>query len=120
MPVKKVKIYEVGPRDGLQNEKQTVPAAVKIAMIDRLAGAGLKHIEATSFVSPKWIPQLADHAEVMAGIERRPGVTYPVLVPNEKGMEGALAANAQEIAVFTAASDSFNKKNINCTIDESL
>jgi hydroxymethylglutaryl-CoA lyase len=120
MPVKKVKIYEVGPRDGLQNEKQTVPASVKIALIDRLSETGLKYIEATSFVSPKWVPQLADAAEVMAGIKRRPGVVYPVLVPNEKGMEGALAAHAQEIAVFAAASESFSPKNINCSIDESL
>ncbi len=120
MPVKKVKIYEVGPRDGLQNEKQTVPAAVKIALIEKLADAGLKYVEATSFVSPKWVPQLGDAAEVMAGIKRRAGVTYPVLVPNEKGMEGALAAQAQEIAVFAAASEPFSQKNINCSIDESL
>ena len=117
---KRVKIYEVGPRDGLQNEKQAVPTAVKVELIDRLTAAGLTYIEATSFVSPKWVPQLGDAAEVMAKIKRKKGVSYPVLVPNEKGMEGALAAKAQEIAVFTAASESFAKNNINCTIGESF
>ena len=116
----KVRIYEVGPRDGLQNEKEIVPAAVKAELIDRLSETGLSHIEATSFVSPKWVPQMGDAAEVMAKIRRKKGVTYPVLVPNEKGMEGALAAGATEIAIFTAASESFTQKNINCTIAESL
>ncbi|MDX9994738.1 MAG: hydroxymethylglutaryl-CoA lyase [Rhodocyclaceae bacterium] len=121
MPLpKKVRIVEVGPRDGLQNEKQPVPAATKIELIGRLADCGLTAIEATAFVSPKWVPQMADAAEVMAGIERRPGVSYPVLVPNEKGLEAALAANATEVAVFAAASEAFSQKNINCTIKESL
>lgn len=115
-----VRIYEVGPRDGLQNEKVILPAAVKIELINRLSETGLTHIEATSFVSPKWVPQMGDAAEVMAGIERKTGVTYPVLVPNEKGMEGALAAGATEIAVFAAASEGFSQKNINCSIAESL
>ena len=115
-----VRIYEVGPRDGLQNEKVILPAAVKIELINRLSETGLTHIEATSFVSPKWVPQMGDAAEVMAGIKRKPGVTYPVLVPNEKGMEGALAAGATEIAVFAAASEGFSQKNINCSIAESL
>ncbi len=118
--MKKVRIYEVGPRDGLQNEKEIVPAAVKIGLIDRLSETGLTHIEATSFVSPKWVPQMGDAAEVMAGIKRKKGMSYPVLVPNEKGMEGALAAKAEEIAIFTAASESFTQKNINCSIAESL
>lgn len=115
-----VRIYEVGPRDGLQNEKTILPAAVKIELIDRLSETGLKQIEATSFVSPKWIPQMGDAAEVMAGINRKEGVTYPVLVPNEKGMEAALAAGVTEIAIFAAASESFSQKNINCSIAESL
>ena len=115
-----VKIVEVGPRDGLQNEKQLVPAATKIALIERLAAAGLKEIEATSFVSPKWVPQMADAAEVLAGLKRQAGVRYPVLVPNLQGLERALAAGVQEIAVFTAASDAFNRKNINASVDESL
>jgi hydroxymethylglutaryl-CoA lyase len=117
---KSVRIYEVGPRDGLQNEKVILPAAVKIELINRLSETGLTHIEATSFVSPKWVPQMGDATEVMAGIERRTGVIYPVLVPNEKGMEGALAAGATEIAVFAAASEGFSQKNINCSIAESL
>jgi len=117
---KSVKIVEVGPRDGLQNEKQVIPAATKIGFIDRLSETGLKTIEATSFVSPKWIPQLADAEEVYKGILRKPGVAYPVLVPNEKGMERALAAGVKEIAVFTAASETFNQKNINCSIAESI
>jgi hydroxymethylglutaryl-CoA lyase len=116
----KVKIVEVGPRDGLQNEKQVVPAAVKIELIERLGAAGLRTIEATAFVSPKWVPQMGDNAEVMAGIRRRPGVSYPALVPNLKGFEQALAAGAQEIAVFGAASEAFSQKNINCSIAESL
>lgn len=115
-----VRLYEVGPRDGLQNEKVIVPAAVKIDLINRLSETGLTHIEATSFVSPKWVPQMGDAAEVMAGFQRKRGVSYPVLVPNEKGMEGAVAAGATEIAVFAAASESFSQKNINCSIDESL
>lgn len=117
---KKVRIVEVGPRDGLQNEAGVVPAAVKIELINRLADAGLQAIEATAFVSPKWVPQMADNAEVMAGIRRKPGVAYPVLVPNMKGFEAALAAGAEEIAVFGAASEAFSRKNINCSIAESL
>ena len=115
-----VRIVEVGPRDGLQNEKQQVATADKIALIDRLSATGLRSIEATSFVSPKWVPQLADAAEVMVGIARRPGIAYPVLVPNEQGYERALAAGAREVAVFTAASEQFNLKNTNAGIDESL
>lgn len=116
----KVKIYEVGPRDGLQNEKTHLVTETKIALINRLSATGLKHIEATSFVSPKAIPALADHAEVMDKIERANGITYPVLVPNERGMEGALKANVTEIAVFTAASELFTHRNINASIDESF
>ncbi len=115
-----VKIVEVGPRDGLQNEPQQVPTATKVELIHRLADAGLRVIEATAFVSPKWVPQMADNGEVMARIERRPGISYPVLVPNEKGFEAALAAGAKEIAVFGAASETFSQKNINCTVAESL
>lgn len=115
-----VKIVEVGPRDGLQNEKQTIPAATKIEFIDRLSASGLRTIEVTSFVSPKWIPQLADAAEVFAGIDKTPGVSYPVLVPNEKGMQRALEAGAKEVSIFTAASETFNRKNINCSIAESM
>ena len=116
----RVKIVEVGPRDGLQNEKQTVPTDVKIELIRRLGDAGLSVIESGAFVSPKWVPQMADTADVMAGIDRRAGVTYPVLVPNEKGMDGAMAAGVDEIAVFAAASESFSQKNINCSIAESF
>ena len=115
-----VRIVEVGPRDGLQNEAAQVPSATKIELIDRLSGCGFSMVETTSFVSPKWIPQLADAAEVLAGIQPRQGVMYPVLVPNERGLERALASNVRQIAVFTAASDAFNLKNINCDIDESL
>ncbi len=115
-----VRIVEVGPRDGLQNEKAIVPAAIKIELIDRLSGTGLSTIESASFVSPKWVPQMADAADVMAGIKQKSGVFYPVLVPNEKGMEAALAAGVREISVFAAASESFSQKNINCSIDESL
>jgi len=115
-----VKIVEVGPRDGLQNEKGVIPAADKIRFIDLLSETGLKTIEATSFVSPKWVPQLADADEVYKGIQQKPGVSYPVLVPNEKGMERALAAGVKEVAVFTAASESFNQKNINASIAESI
>lgn len=115
-----VKMVEVGPRDGLQNEKKIVPAATKIEFIDRLSQSGLNTIEATSFVSPKWIPQLADATEVFDGIEKKPGVSYPVLVPNEKGMQRALDVGAKEVSIFTAASESFNRKNINCSIAESM
>jgi len=117
---RKVRIVEVGPRDGLQNETGKVPAAVKVELIHRLADAGLRAIEATAFVSPKWVPQMADHAEVMAGIEKKSGVAYPVLVPNMKGFETAREAGAEEIAVFGAASETFSRKNINCSIAESL
>jgi hydroxymethylglutaryl-CoA lyase len=116
----RVKVVEVGPRDGLQNEQAVVPAAVKIEFIERLAAAGLPAIEATSFVSPRWIPQLADAAEVFTGLERRPGVAYPALVPNLKGLERAIEAGVEEIAVFTAASETFNRKNINASIAASL
>jgi hydroxymethylglutaryl-CoA lyase len=115
-----VRIVEVGPRDGLQNEKGEVPTAVKLELIERLSDAGLQAIEATAFVSPKWIPQMADHTEVLERIRRKPGVSYPVLTPNLKGYEAAKAAGATEVAVFGAASESFSKKNINCSIAESL
>ena len=115
-----VRIVEVGPRDGLQNEKTIIATADKIALIDRLSATGLRSIEATSFVSPKWVPQLADAAEVFAGIDRRPGVRYPVLVPNEQGYLRARAVGADEVAVFTAASEAFNRRNINASIDESI
>lgn len=115
-----VKIVDVGPRDGLQNEPTPVSTDVKVGLIERLADAGLPVVEATSFVSPKWVPQMADAADVMARIRRKPGVRYPVLVPNMKGLEAALAAGADEIAVFGAASEAFSRKNINCSIDESL
>ena len=115
-----VRIVEVGARDGLQNEKTIVPAAVKIELIDRLSDTGLQSIEATSFVSPKWIPQLADASEVFAAIRRKPGVRYPVLVPNLQGYERARAVGADEIAVFAAASEAFSRKNINASIDESI
>jgi hydroxymethylglutaryl-CoA lyase len=117
---KRVTIVDVGPRDGLQNEKGSVPADVKVGLIERLAEAGLRAIEATSFVSPKWVPQMADAAEVMARISRKPGVVYSVLVPNMKGFEGALAAKADEVVVFGAASEAFSQKNINCSIAESV
>ena len=116
----RVRIVEVGPRDGLQNEKLPVSTADKIALIDRLSATGLRSIEATSFVSPRWVPQLADAAQVYAGITRRDGVAYPVLVPNEQGYDRALAAGVQEVAVFTAASETFNRTNTNAGIDESL
>jgi isopropylmalate/homocitrate/citramalate synthase len=115
-----VRLVEVGPRDGLQNEQASVPTDVKVALIDMLTDAGFPAIEATSFVSPKWVPQMADAAEVMARITRKPGVRYPVLTPNLKGFEAARAAGADEVAVFVAATESFSKRNINCTIDESL
>ncbi|HWP94561.1 MAG TPA: hydroxymethylglutaryl-CoA lyase [Gammaproteobacteria bacterium] len=117
---KSVKIVEVAPRDGLQNETTIVPTDVKVAFIDRLSATGLRAIEATSFVRPDRIPQLADAAEVYRRIDKHPDVTYPVLVPNEKGMERALEAGVQEVAVFTAASETFNRKNINCSIAESI
>jgi len=116
----KVSIVDVGPRDGLQNEKGEVPTAIKLELIERLADAGIRSVEATAFVSPKWIPQMADHTEVLERIRRRPGVSYPVLTPNLKGYESAKAAGATEVAVFGAASESFSKKNINCSIAESL
>ncbi len=115
-----VRIVEVGARDGLQNEKTIIPAAAKIELIDRLSDSGLRTIEATSFVSPKWVPQLADAAEVYAGIVKKPGVAYPVLVPNEQGYDRARAVGATEIAVFAAASEAFSRKNINASIDESI
>jgi isopropylmalate/homocitrate/citramalate synthase len=115
-----VKIVEVGPRDGLQNEPREVPTDVKVELIERLADAGLPAVEATAFVSPKWIPQMADHAEVMERIRRKPGVSYPVLTPNLKGFEAACAAGATEVAIFGAASEAFSRKNINCSIAESL
>jgi hydroxymethylglutaryl-CoA lyase len=115
-----VRIVEVGPRDGLQNERAIVPAATKIELINRLARTGLKTIEATSFVNPEWIPQLADAEEVYRGIDKQPGVDYPVLVPNLQGYERARAVGVNEIAIFTAASEAFNRKNINATIDESI
>jgi hydroxymethylglutaryl-CoA lyase len=115
-----IRIVEVGPRDGLQNEKTLIPAAAKIELIDRLSATGLRSVEATSFVSPKWVPQLADAAEVYVGIAKHPGVRYPVLVPNEQGYERARAVGVDEIAVFTAASEAFNRKNINASIEESL
>ena len=117
---KKVKMVEVGPRDGLQNEAQNVPTAVKIELIDRLTDAGLPVIEATAFVSPKWVPQMADNAQVMAGIKRKKGVDYPVLVPNRKGLDAAIAAGCDEVVVFAAASEAFSKRNTNCSIDEGL
>lgn len=117
-----VRIVEVGPRDGLQNEKVLVPTSVKVEFISRLAGAGLTHVEATSFVSPKWVPQMADHKEVMTSITTLPypSVSYPVLVPNIKGLDAAVECGAKEVAIFGAASESFSKKNINCSIEESL
>ena len=117
---KQVRIVEVGPRDGLQNEPRPVSTEDKLELIERLALAGLTTIEATAFVSPKWVPQMADHAEVLRRVKRHPGVTYPVLVPNMKGFEAALAAGAEEVAVFGAASEAFSQKNINCSIAESL
>lgn len=116
----KVKLVEVGPRDGLQNESETVPTAVKIELIDRLADSGLQSIEVGSFVSPKWVPQMADTADVMAGLAPRDGVRYGVLVPNMQGFEAARSAGAKEIAVFAAASETFSQKNVNCSISESL
>ncbi len=116
----RVRVVEVGPRDGLQNEKRVVPAVHKIAFVDRLTAAGFEHIEVTSFVSPRWVPQLADAADVFAGITPRAGVTYSALVPNLFGMDRAVAAGARYVAVFTAASETFNQHNIHASIDESL
>jgi len=115
-----VEIFEVGPRDGLQNEKRIIPAADKIALIDRLSQAGFRRIEAASFVSPKWVPQMADGAEVLAGIARRPGVSYAALVPNMKGYDRAIDARVDEIAIFAAATEGFSRANINCSVAESL
>ena len=120
MAGREVVIVEVGPRDGLQNEKTPITTADKLALIAQLAEAGLSRIEATAFVSPRWVPQMADHDAVMRGVTRRPGTVYSALVPNEKGAEAALAAGAQALAVFTAASESFCRKNTNCTIAESI
>ncbi|WP_339717581.1 hydroxymethylglutaryl-CoA lyase [uncultured Sneathiella sp.] len=116
----KVRIFEVGARDGLQNEKQMVPSDIKVELIERLVDAGVRSIETGSFVSPKWVPQMADTADVMAKISRRDDVTYAVLTPNMKGYEGALASKADEIEIFSAASEMFNQRNINCSIAESL
>ena len=117
---KKVKIVEVGPRDGLQNEKQAVPAEVKVELVDRLSRAGFANIEAASFVSPKWVPQMATSAAVMAAITRRPGAIYSALTPNLQGFEAALAARADEVVIFGSASEAFSQKNINCSIAESI
>jgi len=116
----RVELVEVSPRDGLQNEPELVPLEIKLGLIDRLGAAGVRVIESTSFVSPRWVPQMADHAELMKTLARRPGVRYPVLVPNMRGLETALESGVQEIAVFTAASETFNRKNINCGVDESF
>jgi hydroxymethylglutaryl-CoA lyase len=116
----RVRMVEVGPRDGLQNEQASVPTEIKVGLIDRLTDAGLPAIEATSFVSPKWVPQMADNTRVMAAIRRKRGVRYPVLTPNLKGFEAALAAGCDEVAVFVAASETFSRKNINCSIAESI
>ena len=116
----KVKIVDVGPRDGLQNEKAMVPAAIKIELVHRLQAAGLREIEVTSFVSPKWVPQMADNAEVMAGIQRKPGVRYSVLTPNMQGFDAAVSSLPDEVVVFAAASEAFSQRNINCSIAESI
>lgn len=115
-----VKVVEVGPRDGLQNEKEAIPAEVKIELVNRLSSAGFTNIEAASFVSPKWVPQMATSAEVMAGITRREGTIYSALTPNMKGFEAALAAGAAEVVIFSSASEAFAQKNINCSIEESI
>ena len=117
---RRVRMVEVGPRDGLQNEPAIVPTPVKVGLIDRLTAAGLPAIEATSFVSPKWVPQMADNAQVMAAIRRKPGVRYPVLTPNRQGFDAALAAGCDEVAVFVAASETFSRKNTNCSIAEGI
>ena len=116
----RVKLVDVGPRDGLQNEKQPVPTEIKVGLVHRLQAAGLKEIEVTSFVSPKWVPQMADNAAVMAGITRQPGVRYSVLTPNLQGFEAALLSKPDEIVVFGAASEAFSQKNINCSIAQSI
>lgn len=116
----KVEIFEVGPRDGLQNEKRQIPTNEKIALVNLLSGAGFRRIEVASFVSPKWVPQMADSAQVLAGISRAPGVSYAALTPNMRGYEGAKAAQADEIAVFASASEGFSRANLNCTIAESI
>ncbi|MBO9352928.1 hydroxymethylglutaryl-CoA lyase [Bordetella petrii] len=116
----RVKIVEVSPRDGLQNEKELISTDVKVELVDRLTAAGFPNVEATSFVSPKWVPQMADAADVMARIQRKPGVIYSVLTPNLKGLEGAIAAKADEVVIFGAASEAFSQKNINCSIAESI
>ena len=115
-----VKLVEVGPRDGLQNEQETIPAAVKIELIDRLSAAGFANIEAAAFVSPKWVPQMATSSEVMAGIARKPGVIYSALTPNMQGFDAALAAGVDEVVIFGSASEAFSQKNINCSIAESI
>lgn len=117
---KNIKIVEVGPRDGLQNENQLIPTSTKITLIDNLVAAGLAYIEAGSFVNPKWVPQMADSAEVFSGITRQPNITYAALIPNLQGFERAIAVNANEVAVFAAASEAFSQKNINCSIAESI
>ncbi|MES2073476.1 MAG: hydroxymethylglutaryl-CoA lyase [Pseudomonadota bacterium] len=117
---RQVKIVEVGPRDGLQNEKETIAAEVKVELVNRLTDAGFANIEAASFVSPKWVPQMATSTEVMAGIRRKPGVVYSVLTPNMKGFEAALAAGADEVVIFGSASEAFSQRNINCSIAESI
>ncbi|WP_039917297.1 hydroxymethylglutaryl-CoA lyase [Cellvibrio mixtus] len=117
---RQVRIVEVGPRDGLQNEKQAIPTYAKIALIENLVDAGLNYIEAGSFVNPKWVPQMADSSEVFSGIQRKPGVTYAALTPNLQGYERAIAAGANEVAIFAAASEAFSQKNINCSIKESI
>lgn len=116
----RVKIVEVGPRDGLQNEKEFIPTDIKVELVNRLSHAGFVNVEAASFVSPKWVPQMADGAEVMATIDRRAGTIYSVLTPNMRGFEGALAAKADEVVIFAAASEAFSQRNINCSIEESL
>ncbi len=116
----RVEIFEVGPRDGLQNEKRMIPTAEKIALVDVLSRVGFRRIEVASFVSPKWVPQMADSADVLAGIRRRNGISYAALTPNMRGFEGALAAKADEVAIFGSASEGFSKANINATIEESL
>lgn len=116
----RITLYEVGPRDGLQNQSRLIAAVDKIALVDRLSAAGFSHIEVTSFVSPKWVPQMGDAAEVMAGISRKAGVTYAALTPNLRGFEAAMAAHAGEVAIFASASEGFSQKNINCSIAESL
>lgn len=118
--MKQIRIYEVGPRDGLQNEQELVPTEQKIELVNLLSAAGFQYIEVTSFVSPKWVPQMADAAQVLSNIDRKLGVTYGALTPNMVGLEGALASNADEIAIFGSASETFSQKNINCSIQESI